>query len=237
MRTQVDILVDLVMPEVSAVLRSQAIPEDAGPQPRTMDLVHDALAVYRRLAHPAGLVMEVTRDDFAAIYQGEGKNEVETPLGLVYPRAQALGVFAVTIGAEVCEEIARLFEVGEFALGSMLDSVASEGAEMAAEVAQSEFRGHLGGRGSVGSASGVLRFSPGYCGWHLSGQRALFALLQPETIGITLNASCLMTPLKSVSGVIVAAAMESLLFVDDFPFCGVCDTHSCRERLPEAVGS
>lgn len=236
MRMPVDIVVDLVVPDVAAVLRSQAIPEDAA-RARTMDLVDDALAIYRRLAHPAGLVTDVTRDEFAAIYGGEGENEVETPLELVYPRSQALGLFAVTVGAEVCDEIARLFDSGDFALGAMLDSVASEGAEMAAEVTQSEFRGRLAERGSVESASGVLRYSPGYCGWHLSGQRALFGVLQPEAIGITLNASCLMSPLKSISGVIVAAPMESFVVADDFPFCGLCETHSCRDRLPDAIGS
>ena len=51
---------------------------------------------------------------------------------------------------------------------------------------------------------GVLRYSPGYCGWHVSGQINLFNTLTPEKIGITLGESCLMNPLKSVSGVLVA---------------------------------
>ena len=42
----------------------------------------------------------------------------------------------------------------------------------------------------------------------MSGQRALFACLQPEAIGVTLNASCLMDPLKSVSGVLAAGPAD-----------------------------
>jgi hypothetical protein len=45
-------------------------------------------------------------------------------------------------------------------------------------------------------------FSPGYCGWDVAEQQKLFSLLPPEPCGIKLNSSCLMTPLKSVSGII-----------------------------------
>jgi hypothetical protein len=78
---------------------------------------------------------------------------------------------------------------------------------------------------------GRLRYSPGYCGWHLSGQRALFAALQPEEIGITLRESMLMVPLKSMSGVIVAGLPAIHAFADDYPFCGECRTRGCRERI------
>lgn len=45
-------------------------------------------------------------------------------------------------------------------------------------------------------------YSPGYCGWHVSQQQKIFTLLPDYPCGITLNASSLMTPIKSVSGVI-----------------------------------
>ena len=45
-------------------------------------------------------------------------------------------------------------------------------------------------------------FSPGYCGWDVAEQQKLFSLLPPEPCGIRLNSSSLMTPLKSVSGII-----------------------------------
>jgi len=78
---------------------------------------------------------------------------------------------------------------------------------------------------------GVLRYSPGYCGWHVTGQRRLFAALRPEQIGITLGDSCLMEPLKSVSGVLIAGPRKIHQFKDAFPFCEQCTTRGCRERL------
>jgi hypothetical protein len=80
-----------------------------------------------------------------------------------------------------------------------------------------------------------MRFSPGYCGWHVSGQKKLFAALEPEEIGITLTPSCLMKPLKSISGVIIAGDVDIFQFEDAFAFCGECSTHVCRERLAALV--
>lgn len=46
------------------------------------------------------------------------------------------------------------------------------------------------------------RFSPGYCGWDVVEQRQFFGLLPPKCCGISLSQSALMSPIKSVSGVI-----------------------------------
>jgi len=48
----------------------------------------------------------------------------------------------------------------------------------------------------------TARYSPGYCGWNLTGQRELFSILGDTPCAIQLTADCLMLPLKSVSGII-----------------------------------
>lgn len=45
-------------------------------------------------------------------------------------------------------------------------------------------------------------YSPGYCGWDVAEQHKLFALLPPAFCGVTLCASGLMLPIKSVSAVV-----------------------------------
>jgi hypothetical protein len=85
----------------------------------------------------------------------------------------------------------------------------------------------------------TLAYSPGYCGWHVSGQRALFAFLGPEEIGVTIRGSGLMEPLKSVSGVLVTGPRKIHRFAPGFPFCADCREKPCRERiaaLSEATG-
>jgi hypothetical protein len=44
-------------------------------------------------------------------------------------------------------------------------------------------------------------FSPGYCNWSVEEQQTLFSLLPQGFCGITLSASSLMDPVKSVSGI------------------------------------
>ena len=129
--------------------------------------------------------------------------------------------------------IGELFQAGEYPLGAVLDATASEGAERAADVVQERWAVVLAGGsgGATGRGPRLLRYSPGYCGWNVSGQRALFRALLPEQIGIALNASCLMTPLKSVSGVIIGGPAEIHSFANDYPFCMRCREWTCRERL------
>ena len=63
------------------------------------------------------------------------------------------------------------------------------------------------------------RYSPGYCGWHVSEQHKLFSLFpEPYPCGIHLTDSSLMIPIKSVSGVIGLGSQVRKL--EDT--CGLC---------------
>jgi hypothetical protein len=45
-------------------------------------------------------------------------------------------------------------------------------------------------------------YSPGYCDWDVAEQQKLFSFFPPGFLGITLSSSSLMSPVKSVSGII-----------------------------------
>jgi cobalamin-dependent methionine synthase I len=149
--------------------------------------------------------------------------------------ATQFALFAVTLGSGVSERISLLFDEQEFALGALLDGAASESAEIACRVTETEYRRALTLQGRLNNDHGVLPFSPGYCGWHISAQRLLFDLLRPGEIGIALGETFLMEPLKSISGVLVAAPKAAFLFDDDFPFCATCATRTCRDRIQAVV--
>ncbi len=221
----------------TAVFANQGIPAGEVVSARIEQLYVDARELLAQVAVPVGIVDEVAVDDFAAIYVGEGDNAPVTPVGEMYRRADRLALFAVTLGAEVSREIERRFATNDLAIASMLDATASVAADMLAAAVQDRHAARLAEEmGSTQDAAavadlGVLRYSPGYCGWHVTGQRRLFAVLRPERINIKLGDSCLMQPLKSVSGVLIAGPKKIHQFRDAYPFCDQCTTRGCRERL------
>jgi len=220
-----------VMPTREAVFQNQGIPPGitvSGPVDSTCE---EALAMLAKTAAPAGITAEISAAEFEPVYHGGGRNDPSTPVGGIFERADHLALFTVTIGERPGEEIARLFDENEFALAAMLDAAASAAAENAAELAERRYGDVLRSNGWGAPHGCVLRYSPGYCGWHVSGQRKLFDYLGPEKIGVTLTISSLMLPLKSVSGVIIAAHRDVHEFAASFPFCQQCKTHECRERI------
>ncbi|MEJ2580665.1 MAG: vitamin B12 dependent-methionine synthase activation domain-containing protein [Acidobacteriota bacterium] len=174
----------------------------------------------------------ISKPNFEGLYPGEGHNDEDTPLEYVIEGAVSLALFAVTLGEEISERIADLFVGGELADAFILDQIASFAADHLALVAGEKFRIE-DGREELS----VLPYSPGYCGWHVSGQRALFARLEPEAIGISLNDSCLMQPIKSVSGFLVLAPIEAHTFSPSFPCCATCTTLACQERIASLQNS
>ncbi|MFC1743773.1 vitamin B12 dependent-methionine synthase activation domain-containing protein [Candidatus Riflebacteria bacterium] len=192
---------------------------------KIQSLIDASVALFSNSARPEGMVANLSCKDFYEIFQGEGKNAESNPLEMIYPKAAGIALFAITMGHEVSKKIELLFNDGDYALGSMLDTVASLAAEKAVTVFEKDFSNHLG-RNFL-----VLAYSPGYCGWHISGQKRIFCFLQPEKIGISLSDSYLMTPLKSVTGLLVAGNRAIHLFKNNYPFCRFCKIFSCRERI------
>jgi len=231
MRKRIDIPAGDVVPSIRAVLRGQGVPEGVTLNERMARLASQSVSIYKDLVHPVAVVMEISKNDFETVYNGDGKNETKTPLGNIYKTSDNLALFAVTVGEMVCTKITRLFDENEPAIGSMLDSAASEGAEMAAGAVEAYYGDYLKQMSRFGPSAGILQFSPGYCGWHISAQKKLFEFLRPDDIRIELGETYLMRPLKSISGVIVVGPKEIFEFDDSFPFCRECDTHSCRERI------
>jgi hypothetical protein len=217
------------LPDRQDVLHLQGIPAGTALPSRINGIVDEATAMYLETAEPRALAADISYQAFDAVFRGEGRNAPDTPVEVVAPRAKALVLFVGTIGGGVTERIQRLFSRNEPALAAMLDSVASAATDRLAELLAA--RGRIEASDDAGGESVTLGYSPGYCGWHVSGQRALFAFLRPETIGVTLNASCLMDPLKSVSGVLAAGPPEIHRFSPGYPFCADCRDKPCLGRI------
>jgi len=221
------------VPEARDVLAAQGLPEEDALAPRLRRLLDDAMAAYVALVEPRAVLEECTAGEFAAVLAPLGIPGDDLVVGRVTPRAEALSQFVATVGEPVPARIARLFDEGALAEGWMLDAVASAAADLLADRLCERLEGELVERGSQGTR--VLPYSPGYCGWPTRGQRPLFDALRPEEIGVTLNDSCLMSPIKTVSGVLVAGPGPAHKFRPDFPFCDDCRTHECGRRMASVL--
>jgi hypothetical protein len=229
----IDIPSGHMLPSQRSVLSALGVPEDREPEPRVLDAVDEALDLFVVQVEPRGILADVSEPEFERIYRGRGDNAVPSPLASVFPRADALELFAATAGAGVSEEITSLFDSKKLSLAVSLDAVASVGTELAGEYLDRISLARARDRCAADDKTRALRYSPGYCGWHLSGQDALFAALQPEEIGIRLSDSYLMEPLKSISGVIVLGPAEIHAFEDSYAFCSECRTRDCRKRIAD----
>jgi hypothetical protein len=224
---------DEARPEVREVLRAQDLPEEDALAPRIRGLLDQATSAYLALVEPRAVLEELEAERFAAVLAPLGLPDDGLVVGRVYPRAEGLALFVATVGEAVPARIRQLFDDGDLAEGFMLDAVASAGADLLSDRLAERYRETLAGRGR-GDAR-VLPYSPGYCGWPTRGQQPLFEALRPGEIGVTLNDSCLMSPIKSVSGVLVAGPGEAHRFRPDFPFCDDCRTHECGPRMASVL--
>lgn len=69
-------------------------------------------------------------------------------------------------------------------------------------------------------------YSPGHCSWHVREQEHLFKLLPENPCGVELNESCLMHPVKSVSGIIgLGKDLELTPHA-----CEICGLKTCFKR-------
>lgn len=227
----VEVPLEAVVPDGPDVLRAMGVPPDVEPSKQVLRVLERSLRTYRETAAPRGIVEHVDRDSFALIYRGEGDNPAPSPLETIFPRAELLTLFVVTLGDALTARIRSLFDENDLAMGATLDAVASEGTELAAAFLERNVEAAALSEGAVARDARALRYSPGYCGWNVTGQRALFRALAPEAIGVRLLESCLMEPLKSISGVVVTGPRKIHMFDADFPCCSECRTRECRDRI------
>jgi len=175
------------VPEAREVLAAQGLPEEDALAPRLRRLLDDAVAACAALVEPRAVCEELSPERFAAVLAPLSIPADDLVIGRVYPRAEGLALFVATLGDALPARIRQLFDEDALAEGWMLDAVASAGADLLADRLAERYRKTLAGRGTEDAR--VLPYSPGYCGWHVAGQRALFAALDPGEIGISLNDS------------------------------------------------
>ena len=180
MKSIVDFSVEDIELNRSEVLRSQGVPDEASLSGNFERVYEEAFDLYRELADPRGKFRETGRTAFEELLLGDGLNEPDCPVDGIFRRGDFLVMFAVTLGEELSGRVTGLFDEGEYPTGYMLDSISSCAADNLVDLAAKVFLSELAGDRAVSLS--MLAYSPGYCGWHISGQRKLFEFLQPGEI-------------------------------------------------------
>ena len=136
--------------------------------------------------------------------------------------AEAYALFVCTSGVEFEAYQEQLKQAGDMVSVFIADALGSVIAEKCADEMEKSLQLSIDKLGW----KHTNRFSPGYCGWHVSQQQMLFPLFKGHTCGVRLTESSLMVPIKSVSGIIgVGKEVRRLDYT-----CGLCQFEKCYKR-------
>jgi hypothetical protein len=134
-------------------------------------------------------------------------------------RSSKIAVFVCTAGDQIHELSRQYMAEGDMLKGYVYDLFGSLVVESAMDLVQNSLKSDLNSEG----LTLTNRYSPGYCGWTVDQQKNLFALFHPEFDFVKLSDSCLMQPIKSVSGFI---GIGHDVKYNDYT-CHICDSSNC----------
>ncbi len=139
-------------------------------------------------------------------------------------RSEQLAITLCTAGKDISSWVKTENLNGNTLKAYVIDLFGSEIVDAALDLVQDDLEKEM-------NKSGLKitnRYSPGYCEWETTEQHKLFSLFPDNFPGITLSASALMIPVKSVS--CIAGIGKNVRYN---PYtCNICDFQDCiyRER-------
>lgn len=113
-------------------------------------------------------------------------------------KSDEIALFICTAGKLTEDKRKEFIKVEDHLKGYIYDVVGSHTVEAVADYMQNE----LAESKKTSGLNISNRFSPGYCGWDVAEQQKLFSFFNNNSCGISLSGSSLMSPIKSVSGII-----------------------------------
>ena len=137
-------------------------------------------------------------------------------------QADHLAVFACTAGPVIRQLYDRYRREEDPLKAFIADTLGTVVVEKAMDKVQAYLEAEVSQQGWLITN----RYSPGYCGWHVSEQQKLWTLLPTGFGGISLTPSSLMLPEKSVSGFIgLGPHVRKVGYA-----CHRCDMEHCLYR-------
>jgi len=189
------------------------------------DLIEEYLIKFSTYVHPVGGFRLFPAESFRL---GKDFFEVEKfrfnsgkIIAGQLKKSASLAIFAVSIGP-VFDALIQYLNDDDIVAAYIVNTIGSEAAEQTAGHIEKLVGAELNKKGW----GHTNRFSPGYCEWSVAEQHKLFSLLPNNFLGIKLSDSALMTPIKSISGIIgIGPHAEKKEYI-----CSICNLENCYRR-------
>jgi hypothetical protein len=136
--------------------------------------------------------------------------------------AEYAAFFTCTAGYEVEKWSKKYQAEGDFVMSYVIDATGSLLVEGAMDVVYNNLK-------LITTSNNMLitnRYSPGYCEWKVFDQQKLFSFFPKNFCNVSLSESSLMSPVKSVSGIIgIGKSVKHLGYI-----CDTCKSKDCVYR-------
>ncbi len=200
---------------------------EAGSTPEPLDnLIDDVLEELPQHSKPAGafvILPEIRVDQKKGLIRsGERIFHTDKVVSRMLRKAEQAALFVTTAGAGIELWFRELTLQGDSIKSYLVDIAGSNVADRVAEKVQEKIEQQA----ELQALKTTHRYSPGYCNWPVSDQPALFSFFPRKPCGIELTESCLMKPVKSISGIIgIGPEVRKLAYQ-----CETCDMDNCIYR-------
>lgn len=191
------------------------------PSQNILDMIDELLTEIAPLCKPRGVyfLSEGKIIDRSKIQIGETIFSPGRIIAGAIREAEQFAVFTATIGHDFddwLEKQKKEDEIVNVFIGNTIGSVL-------AEAVVGELMKQLAADVEADRLKISNNYSPGYCDWKLTEQSLLHNLIPSELSGIRLTESCLMLPIKSVSGVVgVGKQIKKRAYA-----CQICTMKNC----------
>lgn len=188
-----------------------------------LDTFHQVLQEVKGLIEPAAVwdIFPIREFRHGRVVLANGVRFGDGPLAYVTAGATQLAVAVCTVGAAVERRIEEYQKDRQLLRAMLLSDMAS----WAVDVLRQELCRHLEEDAARQGLHVSAPLSPGESEWSVKDQAVIFSLLDAALIGVSLNASMVMSPLKSLS--VVAGLGDQPLGKEGASNCDFC---TMRER-------
>lgn len=153
-------------------------------------------------------------------------NKIELNIGAkiasLFKGSEWAAFFVATAGHSFEKKATALLKEGKHLESYFIDLLGSLAIEKGMDLFQNKLSTYL----QNFNLKITNRYSPGYCKWKVDDQFILFKLVDEINSDITLNENALMSPIKSVSGMIGIGLEVNYLKHN----CDLCDSQHCIYR-------